>query len=463
MYSPLRFCMTPPKATARSVLLREAWRHRIVHLCGMTAMAFWFLLWKAMCVPLLNEGSTLVLLPFGIAVLLSVLLPLRLLSHVAGHLTKTLATAEYRVSASGVARRDAASCQLWKWSQIERIEIAPRYLNVRGTSGRLVLTIFTEHLQGATSNEIEAAFRHFIAERGAGSRRSLSVAPPDLSGSQDTASVSTARTMGVQPHQEVHSASPETTEQRTREYATPVEIAYAPESAGQKADSFATAGLIFGLVALLGGLVCFPFSVPLGVIAGVLAIISGAVGIVRTWRAKRPGAARAVGGLILGAITTTVCVASVLTVTTWAGWVLRTIGGTADVAGVAHALSMYADNHNGQFPPSLQTLVDQGYCPPQQLLDPGSGNAPPSCDFYYTTGLTRDDGLGWILAYSDPMIRKPYGGGGFVIYTDGSTELLPPGELAERVQKDDALYAAQFGIPPVRQPPATQPVTIEKP
>ncbi len=121
---------------------------------------------------------------------------------------------------------------------------------------------------------------------------------------------------------------------------------------------------------------------------------------------------------------------------------LRTIG---------QAAMVYANDNDGDFPPALQMLIDNGSCEARHLLSPLSRHVEPACDYSYVTGLTKRDPANWIIAFADPAYRD--GDGANVLYLDGHVEYVKEPKFSQELQRFKAAYEKTRGTPPVIIPP----------
>ncbi len=111
----------------------------------------------------------------------------------------------------------------------------------------------------------------------------------------------------------------------------------------------------------------------------------------------------------------------------------------------------YADANNGVFPPRLETLVDEQFYTPRQLVCPWSGHEEPACDYFYVTGLAVRDPPNWTIAFDDPACTK--GEGANVLYLDGHVEYVREPKSSQEIQRFKAAYEKARGTPPVIIPP----------
>ncbi|MFN0137209.1 MAG: hypothetical protein ACKVS9_13960 [Phycisphaerae bacterium] len=73
----------------------------------------------------------------------------------------------------------------------------------------------------------------------------------------------------------------------------------------------------------------------------------------------------------------------------------------AKLGSLGSGLAIYANEHNGAFPPTLDDLLSAGLTTREVLI---SANAKPGvagCHFFYVSDLTTSDPPLWIAAYSD--------------------------------------------------------------
>ena len=100
------------------------------------------------------------------------------------------------------------------------------------------------------------------------------------------------------------------------------------------------------------------------------------------------------------------------------------IGCEENLQKIGFGLRLYANEHNGEFPPNLGELARGGYVESEKVLDcPSSPHAgcAESPDYHYTTGYT-------ILSPSDSEIvfdkTENHKGGKHVLYVSGDIKWL---------------------------------------
>jgi len=121
----------------------------------------------------------------------------------------------------------------------------------------------------------------------------------------------------------------------------------------------------------------------------------------------------------------------------------------ANLRTIGQGVNLYASDNNGAYPPTLQNLDYYGYW--HCLVSPLSGHGQPACDYYYVTGLTRDDPATWIVAHADPAYTK--GEGANVLYLDGHVDFVKEPQFSQDLARFKADYEKARGAPPVIIPP----------
>jgi prepilin-type processing-associated H-X9-DG protein len=123
----------------------------------------------------------------------------------------------------------------------------------------------------------------------------------------------------------------------------------------------------------------------------------------------------------------------------------------ANLRGIGQGLKVYAADNRDAFPPSLETLIQEGLCTRVQFVSPLSKHKQAACDYYYVTGLTNNDPDDWILAYADPAYMK--GQGANILYLDGHVDFIREPGLTQELDRFKTAYEGARGIPPVIIPP----------
>jgi prepilin-type processing-associated H-X9-DG protein len=105
------------------------------------------------------------------------------------------------------------------------------------------------------------------------------------------------------------------------------------------------------------------------------------------------------------------------------------------------ACMMYANDHNGEFPPNLEVLVKDGHLTDKILVSPRkpTGHSGPS--YIYIAGQKTSSPIENILAYEDPSFAKD--GKRIALFLDGHVEALEPGRFQEVLKKTQE----QLGLP----------------
>jgi hypothetical protein len=113
----------------------------------------------------------------------------------------------------------------------------------------------------------------------------------------------------------------------------------------------------------------------------------------------------------------------------------------ANLHAVGRAAQMYAAENEGEFPPSLDVLVEGDYLAAESLVHPASGHAPPrlvrgkllgEIDYVYTPGLLHHDFGMLLLAYERPELAADDGVA--VLSAHGFVERVPMAEFRTRLR-----------------------------
>jgi hypothetical protein len=95
---------------------------------------------------------------------------------------------------------------------------------------------------------------------------------------------------------------------------------------------------------------------------------------------------------------------------------------------IAMGCHIYADDHDGNFPPSLETLIDEGHLTLQMLSSPRSWGTD-DVDYAYIAGQTTSADPRNILVYETVGAE-----GRAVAFVDGSTRFLKFGEFEQHIR-----------------------------
>jgi prepilin-type processing-associated H-X9-DG protein len=100
----------------------------------------------------------------------------------------------------------------------------------------------------------------------------------------------------------------------------------------------------------------------------------------------------------------------------------RTVS-ASNLRGIGVTCLIYANDHEDQFPPDLQTLVRSGDLEPRILISPRDPS-PDECSYEYIAGQTSGSAARNVLAY-----EPDYDGeGGNILFADGRVEWVKPPE-----------------------------------
>ena len=95
----------------------------------------------------------------------------------------------------------------------------------------------------------------------------------------------------------------------------------------------------------------------------------------------------------------------------------------ANTKAIATACLIYANDHDGAFPPDLQTLLDQGAIEDKTLRSPRDDRERIS--YIYIPGLRVDSPLDTIVVYENPDMPE----GSAVGFVDGHAKWMETAEL----------------------------------
>ncbi len=115
----------------------------------------------------------------------------------------------------------------------------------------------------------------------------------------------------------------------------------------------------------------------------------------------------------------------------------RTVSGS-NLRQIGVACEIYAYDHQGQYPPDLQTLVAAGDITDKSLEAPAGPGGP---SYAYIAGHTTSSPPHWVVAYEDyPGITK----GANVLFADGHVEFIQPlSRVEERIAQTREEMAAK--------------------
>ncbi len=240
-----------------------------------------------------------------------------------------------------------------------------------------------------------------------------------------------------------------------------------------RCSRMATAALAFGVVALLVeafvhlGQTFFPVRIlglpvfqllfggfaiaQVGLLLGVIAAVRSRFDAVRF-----PGQRQAIIGIVTSA-------AALLIPAVRIQWimirphpemsnVMKLARARANLNLIASSLSMYAKmNAAGAFPADLHALVTEQLLTSEKLAETSLGHAPAACDYYYVTGLKKDDPVDWIVAYCDAASGGEKGPG--ILYVDGMVRWLEERPFTREIQRFMQEFERCRGTPPTILPP----------
>lgn len=105
----------------------------------------------------------------------------------------------------------------------------------------------------------------------------------------------------------------------------------------------------------------------------------------------------------------------------------RVVSGT-NLKSIGAAAYVYANDHDGRFPPDLETLIREADLSPKMLESPYTKSAPGP-DYYYVSGLSDriEKPAETLLAFDNPrLVRDKIN----VLFVDGHVELMDPPAFA---------------------------------
>ncbi|NOX59879.1 MAG: hypothetical protein GXP29_13620, partial [Planctomycetes bacterium] len=116
-----------------------------------------------------------------------------------------------------------------------------------------------------------------------------------------------------------------------------------------------------------------------------------------------------------GGATTAVLVSILLPSLSRARELSKRLVSASNLKGLGTACLIYAYDHNGQFPPNLQTLIDSGDILEKRLYDPNGDSSVWS--YKYITGHGDNSAPRWVVAYESYPGQTEEGGN--VLFADG--------------------------------------------
>jgi prepilin-type processing-associated H-X9-DG protein len=180
-----------------------------------------------------------------------------------------------------------------------------------------------------------------------------------------------------------------------------------PPAAQPKTDGLATTSMVLGIVGLVGMCVC------IGPLFAIPAIVCGAIALNRISKSNGTlgGRSQAIAGLvtgILGLVLIPVAAAMTLPALQKAKYSAMLSNCTSNIRQIEMACFQYAENHQGQLPPDLETLQATGLISPNILKCPMHGASKPipgPSYLYFGNGLkTRDiDNCTILITESNPF------------------------------------------------------------
>jgi prepilin-type processing-associated H-X9-DG protein len=189
-------------------------------------------------------------------------------------------------------------------------------------------------------------------------------------------------------------------------------------------SGMAIASLVCGL------LFCIP-------ICPLLAIIFGIIGIRQTGPGKRGGQGMAIAGLVLGAVGLLIIplnIAILLPSLNRARETANRVKCASNERQIGQAIVLYCNDHGGQYPPDLVTLLKDEPLAPSAFVCPSSNDTPASsasdlmsgghCSYVYVgLGLTQGAGPTTVVLYER---HDAHGGDGVnMLFGDGHVEFMP--------------------------------------
>jgi prepilin-type processing-associated H-X9-DG protein len=147
--------------------------------------------------------------------------------------------------------------------------------------------------------------------------------------------------------------------------------------------------------------------------AAVLSLIFGIVGVFKARDPKVGGKSMSIFGIVLGVIGLTVFPFLVRPSLSKSRETANRVGCANYLQQMGLAISLYADDHNGAFPPDLGTLVKTEDIAASVFVCPSTGKEPPS-------NLTKDQAVSWVNANSDYI----YLGAGLKSGVDAETVIV---------------------------------------
>lgn len=228
----------------------------------------------------------------------------------------------------------------------------------------------------------------------------------------------------------------------------PQQMEYATPYGRPQSNGWAIAALVSG---------CLIFCIP--ILAPILAIVFGAIGLSRTRDPRVGGKGFAIAGLTLG------CVGIALTLmyALMMSIMLPSLGRARETANrakcssnmrqIGQAMLLYANENRGVYPDALpillltQDITPEVFCCPSSNDTPAPGTTPqaqaaklltgPHCSYVYTgNGLTSASTAEQVLLYEPPGNHN--GDGMNVLFGDGHVDFIPKPEAQKMIAELEA-------------------------
>jgi len=110
------------------------------------------------------------------------------------------------------------------------------------------------------------------------------------------------------------------------------------------------------------------------------------------------------------------------------------------------ALATYAAEHEEDFPPNLQVLVELELIEPYMLRVRHVETPNALTDFHYVSGLDQSCPTEWIVVFADSGLFNNEGGA--LLYVDGTVQLLDEPEFSEGIERFVEAFEVERGHPP---------------
>ncbi|MCK4658652.1 MAG: DUF4190 domain-containing protein [Phycisphaerae bacterium] len=224
--------------------------------------------------------------------------------------------------------------------------------------------------------------------------------------------------------------------------APPPGMSY-PDGGGPPVQTgLAVAALVCGIAGLV---ICLP--------AGIVGVIMGIVALLRANREPQRygGKGLAIGGICTGGLSllmVPLMIAILLPSLSRARELSKRLVCASNLSGVGMAMDIYASQSNGEFPPDLQILIDNGDVSYKQFICPSSNAVPGdpinTC-YIYIPGQTNLSNSRNVLIYEKPENHTDDGAN--VLFADGHCTFVEPYSRVEDMVRETKQRIAEESGP----------------